>query len=206
MLAEYIHTKNPKAKGWSYRTIYKMVQLYETYSTDNFKVLVENYGMQNYLPGKGIKKIPANEDTIVPIELAQIDGNEFVPIELAQIPSVLFSTGWSNHQLIMSQCKSDEQRLFYILYSGHEQLEYKQLERALKTDAMSSILGSKNVQSEMMKHEYPQSGSLFKDTVYLEMLGLPLRYKESKLRKEIIGHMKDFILEMGKDFPSLQRS
>ena len=25
MLAEYIHTKSPKAKGWSYRTIYKMV-------------------------------------------------------------------------------------------------------------------------------------------------------------------------------------
>jgi len=97
-----------------------------------------NLGMQNYLPGKGIKKIPANEDTIVPIELAQIDGNEFVPIELAQIPSVLFSTGWSNHQLIMSQCKSDEQRLFYILYSGHEQLEYKQLEPALKTGCHSS--------------------------------------------------------------------
>lgn len=200
MLAEYIHTKNPKAKGWSYRTIYKMVQLYDTYSTDSFKALVKNYGIQNYLPGKGIKKSQDNEDTIVPIELAQIDENEFVPIELAQIPSVLFSTGWSNHQLIMSQCKSDEQRLFYILYSGHEQLEYKQLERALKTDAMSSILGSKNVQSEMMKQKYPQSGILFKDTIYLEMLGLPVKYKESKLRKEIIAHMKDFILEMGKDF------
>lgn len=36
--------------------------------------------------------------------------------------------------------------------------------------------------------------------VYLEMLGLPLEYKESKLRKEIIAHMKDFILELGKDF------
>lgn len=200
MLAEFIHTKNPKAKGWSYRTIYKMVQLYDTYSTDSFKALVKNYGMQNYLPGKGIKKLPANEDTIVPIELAQLDENVFVPIELAQMPSVLFSTGWSNHQLIMSQCKSDEQRLFYILYSGHEQLEYKQLERALKTDAMSSILGSKDVRSEMMKQKYPQSGILFKDTVYLEMLGLPVKYKESKLRKEIIAHMKDFILEMGKDF------
>lgn len=120
MLAEFIHTKNPKAKGWSYRTIYKMVQLYDTYSTDSFKALVKNYGMQNYLPGKGIKKLPANEDTIVPIELAQLDENVFVPIELAQMPSVLFSTGWSNHQLIMSQCKSDEQRLFYILYSGNE--------------------------------------------------------------------------------------
>ncbi len=51
----------------------------------------------------------------------------------------------------------------------------------------------KMVQSEMMKREYPQSGVLFKDTVYLEMFGLPVKYKESKLRKEIIAHMKDFI-------------
>ena len=121
-------------------------------------------------------------------------------IELTQIPNVLFATGWSNHQLIMRQCKTNEQRLFYMLYAGREQLEYKELQRALKTDAMSSILGSKDVQSEMMKREYPQSGVLFKDTVYLEMFGLPVKYKESKLRKEIIAHMKDFILELGKDF------
>ena len=27
-----------------------------------------------------------------------------------------------------------------MLYAGHEHLEYKQLQRALKTDAMSSVL------------------------------------------------------------------
>ena len=200
MLAEYIRTRNPKVKGWSFRTIYKMVQFYDAYSTSNFNEIVCHYGMQNYLPGNGSKRLSSKDDLIVPIELAQIQKDENVPIELAQMPKVLFSTGWSNHQLILSKCKSDEQRLFYMLYSGHEQLEYKELQRALKTDAMTSILGSKNVQSEMMKSEYPQSRVLFKDTVYLEMLGLPVKYKESKLRKKIIAHMKDFILEMGKDF------
>ncbi len=199
MLAEYIHTRSPKAKGWSYRTIYKMVQFYETYSSEGFSEIVDHYKMQDYMPGMGMRALAANEE-IVPIELAQIKTGEFVPTGMAQMPSVLFSTGWSNHQLIMSRCKSDEQRLFYMLYAGREQLEYKELQRALKTDAMSSILGSRDVQSEMMKHEYPQSGVLFKDTVYLEMFGLPVKYKELKLRKEIILHMKDFILEMGKDF------
>ena len=87
-----------------------------------------------------------------------------------------------------------------MLYAGHEQLEYDELKRAFATDAMSSILGSKDVQSEVMKSQYPQAGVLFKDTVYLEMFGLPVHYKESKLRKKIVDHMKDFILEMGKDF------
>lgn len=38
----------------------------------------------------------------------------FVPTELAQIPSVLFFTGWSNHQLILNRCKTNEERLFYL--------------------------------------------------------------------------------------------
>jgi predicted nuclease of restriction endonuclease-like (RecB) superfamily len=137
---------------------------------------------------------------IVSIGLTQINDGVTVPFEMAQIPSVLFATGWSNHQLIMNRCKTDEQRLFYMLYAGREQLEYKELQRALKTDAMSAILGSNKMQSEMMKQKYPQSGVMFKDTVYLEMFGLPVKYRESKLRKKIIAHMKDFILEMGKDF------
>ena len=126
MLAEYIHTKSPKAKGWSYRTIYKMVQFYDTYSSESFRNIVNHYGMQSFLSGKGQSELPAKDDAIVPIQSAQLQEDEFVPIESAQIPSVLFSTGWSNHQLIMSQCRTDEQRLFYMLYAGREQLEYKE--------------------------------------------------------------------------------
>ena len=199
MLADYIHTRNPKAKGWSYRTLYKMVQLYDTYSSADFNKVVNYYGMQNYL-APAQKDLNKSNSQIVPIQLAQIQHDEIVPIESAQIPSVLFATGWSNHQLIMSQCKTNEQRLFYMLYAGREHLEYKELQRALKTDTMSSLLGSKDVQSEMMQKQYPQSGILFKDSIYVDLLGLPEHYKETKLRKSIVTHMKDFILELGKDF------
>lgn len=200
MLAEYIHTKSPEAKGWSYRTIYKMVQFYETYSSESFTKTVNHYGMQNYLIGAERKQLPSVGNTIVPVEMAQINSDEIMPFKMAQIPNVLFSTGWTNHQIIMSKCKTDSERMFYMLYAGREQLENKELTRAIKTDTMTSLLRSKTVQSKMMKQNYPQSGVLFKDTVYLEMFGLPVKYKESKLRKEIIAHMKDFILEMGKDF------
>ena len=199
MLADYIHTRNPKAKGWSYRTLYKMVQLYDTYSSADFNKVVNYYGMQKYL-APAQNDLNESNSQIVPIQLAQIQHDEIVPIESAQIPSVLFATGWSNHQLIMSQCKTNEQRLFYMLYAGREHLEYKELQRALKTDTMSSLLGNKDVQSEMMQKQYPQSGILFKDSIYVDLLGLPEHYKETKLRKSIVTHMKDFILELGKDF------
>ena len=200
MLADYIRTKSPQTKGWSYSTIYRMVKFYEMYSSNGFTQTVSRYGMQNYLAGTEQKSLPSKDGEIVSIGLTQKGKNNFVPIGLEQIPNVLFATGWSNHQLIMRSCKSNEQRLFYMLYAGREQLEYKELQRALKTDTMSAILGSKKMQSEIMKRKYPQSGVMFKDTVYLEMFGLPVKYRESKLRKKIIAHMKDFILEMGKDF------
>lgn len=186
-LSDYIRTKYPAARGWSYRTLYKMVQLYDTYTTASFSALIEKTDMTKY-------------GDIVPFETAQIDGRLIVPFEMAQIPNVLFATGWTNHQIILNRCKSDTERLFYMLYAGKEHLENKELLRTIKTDTINSLLGGKDVQSEVMTKTYPTSPLLFKDKVYLEMLGLPLEYKESKLRKEIIAHMKDFILEMGKDF------
>ena len=186
-LSDYIRTKYPAARGWSYRTLYKMVQLYDTYTTASFSALIEKTDMTKY-------------GDIVPFETAQIDGKLIVPFEMAQIPNVLFATGWTNHQIILNRCKSDTERLFYMLYAGKEHLENKELLRTIKTDTINSLLGGKDVQSEVMTKTYPSSPLLFKDKVYLEMLGLPLEYKESKLRKEIIAHMKDFILELGKDF------
>ena len=195
-LAEFIHTQDPTVRGWSYRTIYKMVQFYETYSSPAFVELIGKVKPQ--LMPVEMAQIPDRQ--IVPIESAQIQTTPIVPIGLAQIPAVLFSTGWSNHPLIMNYCKTDEQRLFYILYAKRERLEYKELERAIKTDAMTAILGSRDVQSQMLQTQYPQAPLLFKDRVSLDMLGLPLSYKENKLRKTIIDHMKAFILELGKDF------
>lgn len=195
-LAEFIHTQDPTVRGWSYRTIYKMVQFYETYSTKAFSDLITKV-KPDFL---SLGMTPDSFGSFVPIQLAQTASTAIVPIESAQIPGILFSTGWSNHQLILNYCKTDEQRLFYMLYAGRERLEYKQLARAIKTDAMSAILSSRQVQSSALLSQYPQAPLLFKDRVSLDMLGLPLNYKETKLRKTIVSHMKDFILEMGKDF------
>ena len=119
---------------------------------------------------------------------------------MAQIPNVLFCTGWTNHQIILNRCKTDQERLFYMLYAGRERLQNKELIRAIKTNVMDSLLGGKNRQSQTMAKTYPSSSTLFKERIYLDMLGLPLKYKESRLRIEIVSHMKDFILELGKDF------
>ncbi len=78
--------KSPMKYKSDFDTVYniiaahKMVQFYETYSAGSFIELAKQYGMQHFLPGNSGMKLPSNENTIV-------------PIELAQIPTVLFSTG-----------------------------------------------------------------------------------------------------------------
>ena len=70
-LTEYIHTQNPTLKGWSKRTIYKMVQFYETYSMTQF---IER--------ATSLKLLSKPSDEIEPISSAQI-----VPPAVTQIVS-----------------------------------------------------------------------------------------------------------------------
>ena len=187
-LAEYIHTQNPTLKGWSARTIYRMVQFYETYSTISFAERAVS-----------LKLMPAS-DEIVSTPLTQIGHNIIVSTPLTQMPKFLLRTSWSNHLAILNRCSTIDQQIFYILYAEYEHLKFKELERAIKTDAYSRVLTDKKLQSQMLKSVYPKAEVLLKDSAVLDILGLPRKYKETKLRKGIVEHMKDFILEMGKDF------
>ena len=105
-LSDYIRTQDPTSRGWSYRTIYKMVQLYDSYSRSEFAQLVSRMNVSDFARPQ---LTATAQSEIVPIEMAQIATSEIVPIQLAQIPNVLFATGWSNHQIIMSRCKTDEE-------------------------------------------------------------------------------------------------
>ncbi len=200
-LAEYIHTQNPTLKGWSKRTIYKMVQFYETYTSAAFMDLSEKFKHhKQFVPFETAQFVSPEMTQIVSTPLIQTDSTQFVPLKMAQLPSLLMHTGWTNHQIILQRCSSPEEYVFYILYAEYQKLQNKQLERAIKSDAYSRVLSDKKMQSAILKETYPQAEVLLKDKAILEFLGLPQRYKESKLRKEIVTHMKEFILEMGKDF------
>ena len=132
--------------------------------------------------------------------VAQFPTNTFVPPTAAQIHRFLLRTTWTNHQIILNRCELVDQQIFYILYAEHEHLKKRELERAIKSDAYTRVLSDKKMQSQMLKETYPQAEVFLKDKAILDFLGLPQRYKEPKLRKEIIEHMKEFILDMGKDF------
>ena len=54
--------------------------------------------------------------------------------------------------------------------------------------------------SKGLLQNYPNAPVVFKDTLFVDFLGLPQKHSEAKLKKGLIEHMKQFILELGKDF------
>ena len=104
-LAEYIHTQDPTLKGWSRRTIYKMVQFYDVYSSAQF---VERANSLRLLsaPDECVPPAvtPIHNTEIVPFRTAQIGEGQIVPFQMAQLPKLLTRTGWTNHQIILQCC------------------------------------------------------------------------------------------------------
>jgi len=191
-LSEYLRVKDPSLKGYSRRNIYNMVTFYETYSSPAFENILSSIN----LPEKYTKQLQNTKnktDIIVQTKTAQLDLDE-------NFPQILNLINWSNHVEILSACKFIEERMFYILYTNKERLNNRELKRAIKTNAYAHIVKTESNQSKGMKLAYPQTKYLFKDAAYVDFLGLPQKHTEKRLQKEILENMKDFILELGKDF------
>lgn len=117
--------------------------------------------------------------------------DEFVTTLLSQI-------SWSNHLAIISKAKTEEERHFYIALCAKENYSARELSRQIDSGYYERYMLSK----EKLLPE-PVKGlkeNPFLDSYVIEFLDLPSNYKESDLRKGLIRNMKDFILEVGKDF------
>lgn len=105
---------------------------------------------------------------------------------------------WTNHLLIMSGCKTDEEREFYIRLCIKENYSKRQLERQLDSGYYERYMLSSEV---LLPESVKKLGeNPFLDSYVMEFLDLPKEYHETDLRKALIRNMKDFILELGKDF------
>ena len=105
---------------------------------------------------------------------------------------------WTNHLLIMPGCKTDEEREFYIRLCIKENYSKRQLERQLDSGYYERYMLSKET---LLPESVKKLGeNPFLDSYIMEFLDLPNEFHENDLRKALIRNMKDFILELGKDF------
>ena len=198
-LSEYIRSNHPEIKGFSRSSIYNMVMLYDEYSSKSFKTAVEKYlGSQFVQPLAAQIGDNVSESSYKIMKPTM--NKQIVQMPSGQIPNILFLTTLSNHYDILCRCKSFEERLFYILYAHKERLSHKELQRTITTQTYETLLSDKNNMSKGLLETYPNSPIMFKDTYFVDFLNLPKKHSEKRLKNGLLEHMKQFILELGKDF------
>lgn len=198
-LSEYIRSRRPDIKGYSRRSIYNMVMFYDEYSSETFSITVEKYLNSEFVQPK-TAQIQANLPTQETAVIVQTASAQLVQPTSGQMPQILELTTLSNHIEILCRCKSTEERMFYILYANKEHLSFKEMQRCISNQTYTALLSSKDNMSKGLLNAYPNASIMFKDTLFVDFLNLPQKHSESKLRKGLVEHMKQFILELGKDF------
>lgn len=198
-LSEFIRSNHPEIKGFSRSSIYNMVMLYDEYSSKSFKTAVEKYLGSQFVQPLAAQIGDNVSESSYKIMKPTMD-KQIVQMPSGQFPNILFLTTLSNHYDILCRCKSFEERLFYILYAHKERLSHKELQRAITTQTYETLLSDKNNMSKGLLETYPNSPIMFKDTYFVDFLNLPKKHSEKKLKNGLLEHMKQFILELGKDF------
>lgn len=110
---------------------------------------------------------------------------------------------WTNNLLIISGSKSKEERHFYLKLSIKNNYSKRELDRQISSSYYERYLLSDGNQLPTCKKtidedDYPNTRIL--DIYSLEFLDLPNEFSENDLKKSIINNLKNFILEVGKDF------
>ena len=191
-LSEYLRAQDPTLRGYSRRNIYNMVAFYEAYSSFQFVEFQEKLKLNAF-----VQPLAAQIESS---KIIQPSAELIMQPAAAQMPNFLNLTTLTNHFEILNVCKTIEERIFYILYSHKERLNKRELQRCMKNNSFASLMGDKHNLSKGLKNIYPQASPMLKDTIFVDFLGLPQKHTEKRLQNSILDNMKDFVLELGKDF------
>lgn len=121
-------------------------------------------------------RIQANQPTQETAVIVQTASAQLVQPTSGQMPQILELTTLSNHIEILCRCKSNEERMFYILYANKEHLVKRELQRRISNQTYTALLGSKKNMSKGLLNAYPNAPIMFKDTPFVDFLNLPKRH------------------------------
>lgn len=99
-----------------------------------------------------------------------------------------------------SRAKTIEEKEFYLQLCIRERYSSRELERQINTSVFERSMLGKTKLSAVMREIHPDVANTLKDSYVFEFLHLPEPHSESNLQKGLIEQMKNFVLELGKDF------
>lgn len=153
-LSEYIRSQRPDIKGFGRSSIYNMVLFYDEYSSAAFATTVEKYLNSEFVqPRIGQIETSHSEPSSEHAIIVHPKTAQIVQPGIGQMPKILELTTLTNHIEILCRCKSNEERMFYILYANKEHLVKRELQRCISNQTYTALLGNKdNMSKDCLKH------------------------------------------------------
>lgn len=107
---------------------------------------------------------------------------------------------WTHNLIILGQCKRPEEREFYLRMAVQEQWSKRELERQLRAALFERVVTSPAKVSPLVRQSHPQALTVFKDAYLVEFLDLPDGHSEADLHRGLLGQLRQFLTELGRDF------
>lgn len=107
---------------------------------------------------------------------------------------------WTHNILILMRCKRAEEREFYLQLAIRERWGKRDLERQLKGALFERTILAPPKVSPLVRQLVPAVENVFKDTYLLDFLDLPEVHSEADLQSALVARLKQFILELGREF------
>jgi predicted nuclease of restriction endonuclease-like (RecB) superfamily len=118
----------------------------------------------------------------------------------AIVSALLRQLPWTHHLIILGQSKRPEEREFYVRMAAKERWSSRQLERQFNAALFERVVLSPPKVSAAVRQMHPEAVDVFRDAYNVEFLGLPREHTENDLHRALLNRMKDFLLELGRDF------
>ena len=117
-----------------------------------------------------------------------------------KLSALLREISWTNNLTIMSRAKTDEERAFYLQLCAKERLSSRELERQIDSALFERTVLDNPKLSPVMREIAPTAQQVFRDQYVMEFIGGKEYKTEHSMKSALIQQMKEFILELGKDF------
>jgi len=116
------------------------------------------------------------------------------------LSALLRDLSWTNNLMILGKCQRVEEREFYLRLAAQQKWSSRELERQINGALFERVALSPPNLSAPLREIHPEAAGVFKDTYLVEFLQLPSGHSEADLHAGLVEHLKQFLIELGRDF------
>ena len=108
---------------------------------------------------------------------------------------------WTHNLIILTQSKRSEERAFYLRMAVQQRWGKRELERQYRLGAFErAVLSPAKVSPALTQMQGAAAAGVFKDSYSVEFLNLPADHSEADLHSGLLGRLRAFLIELGRDF------